>query len=853
MRISAIFGLILTSFCVSHIACAQNTSVPEKTSSFTDTLDTPNYFSSLGNINIGQYLGWTNDKTANSCGGYYTVKPMLYTGPTVDKKTPIENMPLQITAESGQFYFKGKSTLSGHVVIMQPDKQIFADTAYVYRGKDGNLQDINMLGNVQIQEPGKLLIADVATVPVQDEKVSHFKLYDVIYRVTLNDLMVKNEKESGLVSWGYAKEVEQTASDQLDLHNASYSTCPPEISTCAWHLTTGNLHLNKTSGEGTATHSVLWLKNLPVMYLPYFSFPLDDRRKSGLLYPSFTSSSDNGFAYTQPYYFNLAPNYDLILSPTFYQERGTYLGSHVRYLTENSSGSIDFGIIPHDRKFEQFQQEAPDKYPANDQLTALENDSDTRTSLTIIDGTKFNENWTGNINYNYVSDDYFLEDLYQNRSSNSQLLQQANVNYYGEYWSFEGLLKNYQTLHPINQDQIYNQYARLPELTFDSNIPDQIPGLDYGLASQFDYFYIAKNPNETTIPTTGYRFNVRPKMELPNQQTYGYITPGLQVDSTSYQLSHPENGSASDPTRVIPLFDIDSGLYFDRDATVWGSSYTQTLEPRLYYLYVPYEDQNSLPDFDSTLYTLTYDQLFQNNRFSSVDRIGDANQLSYGATTRYIDQRSGLEKMNFSMGEILYFEDRKVSLCDSASCQQQNTQQFSPVVAQTNYFFSRHWSFSADAAYDTDQESTQNASATIHYKKDERRVINLGYSYVGDGSLYTNQYNNDTNLANLSQIHASYAWPLNASWNTLGSMDWDTSYTNGISFMLGAEYSTCCWGVSFMVNQELTGVNDGQNQYDRIYYVQFVLKGLGEVSSRNSSSLIAANIDNYQNNFLQPF
>lgn len=836
---------------------------------YTDTLDDPINFSSLSNINIGQFLGWIKDPSANYCGGYYLAPPMRYAGPIASKDKPIDEMPLQIKADSGQFFFKGKSTLSGNVVIMQQDKQVIADNAYVYRDSMGKLQDINMLGNVHVQEPGKLLIADVATVPIKDEEVSHFSLYDVIYRVSLRRLQIEplntglsvqkpestSTKETGLIAWGYAKKAEQSAPDQLDLHQASYSTCPPENKTCAWHLTTSDLNLNKTTGDGTAYHSVLWLRHVPVMYLPYFSFPLDDRRKSGFLYPSFTSSSTSGFSYVLPYYANLAPNYDLTLYPTYYDERGSYLNSNFRFLTSSSSGNIDFGILPHDRKFEQFQQDAPADYSAGDQLTALEKDSDTRTTLRLFDNTQFDNNWTGHIDYNYVSDDYFLEDISKGftQSSDDQLLQQANVNYYGEYWTFQGLLKNYQTLHPINQDPIYNQYARLPELTFTSDYPDQIPGMDYGLSSQFDYFYIQGDPDATTIPTTGYRLNARPGVSLPNEKPYGYITPGLQIDSTSYQLSHPSTGDPNDITRTLPLFDIDSGIYLDRDTSLWDEPYMQTLEPRVYYLFVPYKNQDDIPDFDSTLYTITYDQLFQNNRFSSVDRIGDANQVSYGATTRFIDQTSGLEKMNFSLGEILYFRNRDVSLCDTDACQQQDTEQFSPVVGQANYFLSPHWSFSGDAAYDSEQQNFQNASTTIHYKKDERRVINLGYSYVSQGYLYTDEYDDNTDLVNLSQIHASYAWPIAAQWNSLGSVDWDTSYTNGVSFMFGAEYSSCCWGVSFLVNQALSGVQDGQNQYDRIYYVQFVLKGLGEVNSRDSSSLVAENIANYQNNFVQAF
>lgn len=849
MRLFPLFCLVTAFFC-GKCTYAQEASV------YTDTLDDPSNFSTLGNINIGQYLGWVSDDSANACGGYYLAQPILYSGPAVPDKTPIEKVPVQITAESGQFYFEGKSTLSGNVLVMQPDKQVLADNAYVYRDPNGHLKDINMLGHVHIQEPGKLLIADVATLPIKDESVSHFSLYDVIYRVSLRDLEERDpKKETGLIAWGYAKQVEQTAPDQLDLRHASYSTCPPDDKTCAWHLTANDLHLDKTEGRGTAYHSTLWIRHLPIMYLPYFSFPLDDRRKSGFLYPSFSNSSNSGYSFTLPYYANLAPNYDLILTPNFYEERGTYLNSDFRYLTRSSVGHFDLGILPNDRKFQQFQKDAPTEYSSGDQLNILENESDTRTNLHWLNSTQFTSNWTGHVDYNTVSDDYFLEDVSQSgiKQSDDQLLQQGNVNYYSEYWTFQGLLKNYQTLHPINQDQIYNQYARLPELDFNANIPDKTPGVDYSLNSQFDYFYIAQNPDETTRPTTGYRVNMRPGFNLPNSKPYGYLTPGLQVDSTSYQLSNPTLGNPDNTTRALPLFDVDSGLYFDRETSAWGQPYMQTLEPRLYYLYVPYENQNNLPDFDSTLYTLTYDQLFQNNRFSSVDRIGDANQIAYGATTRFIDQNSGSEKMNFSMGELLYFQDRKVSLCDTESCQQQDNEEFSPIVAQTNYFLSQHWSFSGDTAYDPTLHDFQNASTTIHYKHDERRVVNLGYSFVGQGELYTDQYDNDKNLVNLSQVHASYAWPLVAQWNTLGSVDWDTTYTNGVSFMFGAEYSACCWGVSFMVNQELTGVNNGENQYDRVYYVQFVLKGLGEVNSQNSSSLVAQNIANYQNNFLEAF
>lgn len=839
----------------------QSTTLPTPTTTATtapnrDTLSDPVHFSNLDNIDIGEYLNWVNDSTANSCGGYYNTQPMQYSGPIVAKNSAVTAMPLQIKADSAQFYLKGKSTLSGHVMIMQQNKQIIADNAYVYRGAEGNLQDVNMLGNVHLAEPGKLIIADIAAVPIKEEAISHFSLYDVIYRISLHPRLGQpSSRETGLIAWGYAKKIEQTAPDQLDFFHASYSTCPPDAKICTWHLTANNLHFNKTTGNGTAHHAVLWVRRLPVAYLPYFSFPIDDRRKSGFLYPAFSSSTNSGISFGIPYYLNLAPNYDLTLFPNDYVERGLYLSSEFRYLTANSTGKIDAGVLPQDKKFTQFQRTALTEYAPGDQLNTLESDSNTRTNLHWINNTQIDSHWSSHFDYSYVSDDYFLEDISQSalKASDNQLLQQADLNYYGEYWTFQGMLKNYETLHPINQDPIYNQYARLPELTFNADIPNQFPGVDSQVFSQFDYFYIQSNPDQATLPTTGYRFNFSPGVELPHAASYGYFTPGMQLNATSYQLSNPGDNNPTDPTRVLPLLDIDSGLLFDKNTDVFGKAYKQTLEPRLYYLYVPYQDQSNLPNFDSALYTLTYDQLFQKNRFSSVDRIGDANQIAYGATTRFVDPAAGFEKMNFSLGQLWYFENREVNLCTTTACQQQNTETVSPLVSQINYFLSSHWSFSGDAAYDATTADMNNASVDIHYKQDERRVINLGYSYVGQGNLYTTESVSDTNLANLSQVHASYAWPMTVQWNTLGSIDWDTSYTNGVSFMLGAEYSSCCWGVRFLVNQELTGVNNGENQYNRVYYVQFVLKGLGEVKTRDSRSMITQNIANYQNDFVQPF
>ena len=832
------------------------------------------YFSMLSNAQVGHYLGWVSDEEdVGYCGGYFVEQPIRYRFELPNNLsendlagTPIEQTPIQITALEGDLLLKGKSVLSGNVEVTQFNRQLTADSAAIYRNDHGDITQIDLEGSVRMHQPEKLVIANKATVPLENSKVHDLTLSDVIYRVSLDGITTESpvsrpcevEKEptksTQLMGWGRAKEVKEESPEVLSLKKASYSTCPPTDKSCAWHITAYQLVLDKESERGKAYASTLWIKKMPVMFLPYFSFPLDNQRKSGFLYPNFMDSSNNGFSLSIPYYADLAPNYDLTLTPHYYSERGLFLDSQWRYLTRSTSGSFDFGVAPDDKKFDDFQQSAQTSYAGRPELSDLEDSSTTRQGLHWLNYTNFNKQWSSNIDYNYVSDDYYTQDFSQsfNQDANYQLLQQGDIKYYGTHWMFQGLMKNYQTLHPVDQDTINNQYARLPELNLNADYPDQLSNADLTWRSQFDYFYMDENPGETTEPVIGSRINLQPGISMPFRQSYGYITPTVELSTTAYQLENEGENNPNNPSRVLPLLDIDSGLYFDRDAHLMGHHYTQTLEPRLYYLYVPYQDQDDLPDFDSILNTLNYDRLFQHNRFSSVDRIGDANQFSLGLTSRLFDQDSGDEKLRVSVGDAWYLHDRQVNLCTSSTCEEQDTEEFSPVASTVNYWLTKQWSVNSDAAYDFNQTMFDNGTVTVGYAKDKRRVINFGYSYSTQGDIYTDN-TDDSDLYNLSQLHASYAWPINQQWNSLGSVDVSPSYGNGISYLLGAEYDACCWGVKFFMSQQIVGVDNGDYQYDRTYYVQLVLKGMGSLNSRNANDLVQKNIDNYNDDFVRVF
>lgn len=823
-----------------------------------DTLSNPVDFPTLSNIQIGNYLGWVNDPDDKLyCGGYFEDDPINYTGSGNANETDPEKAPVQLNAHSSDFHFYGKSTYKNDVVLTQPERQVTADTAYSYTNSDGKLEQINMLGKVHFREPGKLIIADTAYIPIK-EHTSQFTLVDVIYRISLNDKATKkkptaNTSTSALSAWGSADQMKKDKPKVVTLKDASYSTCPPNTKACDWKFTGSTIVLNDNTGRGHVYNPILYVKNFPVFYMPFLSFPLNHDRQSGFLFPSFSYSSDSGFGTAVPYYFNLAPNYDATVTPFFYDNRGVLLDTQFRYLTTTSTGSISADLIPHDSEFSSFQKSAQTDYSSSDNLNSLEDASDTRTALHWLDDTTFNKSWTGHVDYNYVSDDYFIEDFPTSftQSTSDQLIRQGKINYYGQTWSFQGLLQSYQTLHPVDQDAVDNQYARLPELSLSGSFPDQAHGLNYTYGSSFDYFWMTPNPGDTTDPTTGDRVNFNPAVSKPMNKPYGYITPMLQLEATGYELTNPEEGDPSSPARAVPMFDIDSGLTYQRETSAFGKGYTQTLEPRLYYLFVPYEDQNDLPVFDSVLYTSSYNQLFQANRFSSVDRVGDANQFSLGVTSRYIDKTTGNEKLSASVGDTWYLRNRHVEICTTDECKARDEQTFAPVVGEFNYRLDKDWSFRGDASWNLSEHIFEDGSLNFHYQPKTKTILNLGYTYVQEGNVYTED-DTDSDLVNVSQLHISAQRPITEQWDLVGSIDYNLGYGSGASFVTGAEYNSCCWAMRLLVDKELTGVENNENQYDTVYYIQFILKGMASLStSSNPASIITSNVSGYHDQFAQ--
>lgn len=798
--------------------------------------------------NDAKQLGWTDAN--NTCGGYFVESDIPG---SVNTAVDIRHQPVTLEADQGELVYNGQSQVSGHVKISQPGRLITSNTASL-SAKDGDFETATLKGQVTLREKNRTVIGQEADMDLQKKWV---QLREAIYRLLVG---------KSLSGWGSASKVTEPPSGITELHNITYSTCPPKSR--AWDLKAKRLELNQDSGRGSAYGVVFYAKKVPIFYMPFMNFPIDDRRQSGFLYPKISFGSTSGLGLGLPYYWNIAPNQDDTITPFFYQKRGLQLNNQYRFLTEKSRGEFDISFLPNDNEFKKFQRTEPFQFLKNTpQIAAglddLENASSTRSLFIVQETTQFNSDFSGAVNYAHVSDDYYPQDLGGVPFvAQNQLMQQAQVKYEGDAFNFLGNLQGFQTLHPVNQPIVLNQYNMLPQLLFSSRFAPRANKLNFEWQAEGVEFTKARDPGALQTPPSGERLNFVGALSLPWNTAAGYVTPKIGERFTQYNLGDQPMGLSNVITRSVPFFDIDSGLYFERKSNWFGKGYTQTLEPRLFYLYVPYRDQQDIPIFDSSLQPFSFNQLFLVNRFSGSDRMGDANQISFALTSRFLDDKDGSEKFNASAGVIKYLESRRVVLCQGDSCQDisygmgssSNGSPLSPVVGHIQYHFNPVWSTVMDAAWDPNAGQTQNASAGFQYSPVENHIINVGYSYIRNGDYFTlpNQpplLENKSDY-NLSQPTLSAAWPLNDQWSAVGSFGYSLNRKHPLTYFGGVEYNSCCWGVQFILAKSFSGFDPYlEPQYNTGVYVQLVFKGLAKVAGNDPATLLLSNIPGYHDTF----
>ncbi len=804
---------------------------------------------------ISQWLGWKDlpEATKPKKGCAYNVCGGVYEDPVLEgfsKQLPSEN-DARISANQASLSAEGQSVLTGDVVVVQPGKQMTADTAYIYRDpKTKEVTQIDLFGHVSVREEGKVMYGNEGHYLIGDESGY---VDNALYRITLKEPR-QIECTDLLQAWGRAASIEREK-ERYYLKNASYSTCPPKDR--SWQLKAKKLVLDRESGRGEAIHSFLNIDDMPVFYFPYYNFPIDDRRQSGFLTPIPGYSNVSGWSFGVPYYWNMAPNYDLLLTPTYYTTRGLALGTDFRYLTESSMGEIVLNGIAHDKAFQQYIDDNQVALSQNGQGDL----SDSRYEAFIQDTTHFNENWSANAHYHYVSDDYYLQNFGNSiaETTENQLLQEADINYLDNHWNSMLMMRHYQTLHPINQTAVGDVYSNYPLWSLNGNYTNLPGGTNFFLNNEYNNF-VWTGDNEDTVPI-GDRYHTNPVLTRPIVGLSGYIKPTVQLQETYYGLSQNPTDLETNLNILVPQTSVDSSIFFDRSTSFFGKDWTQTLEPRLYYLYVPYVNQTEVPNFDSGYNIFTYDQLFRSNRFAGIDRVGDANQVSLAMMSRFLDGDSGAEAFHWGIGETFYFRDRDVQLMqlepgeeyedpDTSGGYMSQTTTFSPIASQISYNFTPQWSLIGDGSWDPTTEVTNNATVNLHYQREVNQLVNVAYSFLvnGDQAGITDVTTQDDNL---NQAIVSYAWPISPShrWSSLGSWTQNISHNYTMGYSFGVQYEDCCWAVRLMGGKIYSNLDTNNDPvYNNSIYLQVLLKGLGG-SGAGTVATPTSNIPGYQDIF----
>lgn len=800
---------------------------------------------------IARQLGWIADlKPQNLCRGYYQ-EPLLNQLPTQFASQDLT----RVSANEAILKQTGRSTLQDSVIIEQLDRRSSADLAYIYTDEQStDISDIELYGNVQVREPGTLIIADQAAMNLVNNTGT---MDNTLYRLALdaeNNQLADNRQLWGNVAWGQANQIRQVAQDRYVLDNASFSTCPPLVD--AWDIKADNIHLNTASEVGTARNVTLRVKGIPVIYSPYLSFPLSNKRKSGFLTPAFGFTDQSGFELALPYYVNLAPNYDFTLLPSLYTRRGIMIGGEARYLTPRNAGEITANFLPNDRAFASFINDNADMFSEN--FPAPDNKN--RAAIQVLHTTQFDENWAIDINYNKVSDDFYLQDFGKNLAdvTLNKLVQRGDFRYAGPHWQFISTLQGYQSLSPFNErggGRDRAVYSFLPRLVLNASYPDQWHGLNLGFSSEYTNFvWPGRTPR-----VEGERINLNPIITMPITNIAAYITPTAQLMQTNYDLSFQSPPTPNSINRTIPLFNVNSGVFFERYTTLGQQDYLHTLEPRVYYLYVPFVNQDEIPNFDTSEYRFTFNQLFRPNRFTGIDRVGDANQISLALTTRFLDANSGIEKFSASIGQIYYFQNRRVLLKELPIDFDEEdvilntlspTSNYSPIAGILRYNFNQRWGAGADLAWDPATQATNNANVNVYYQPTTRRIINVGYTFLVDGDKARAAVDKEKDKDNnLSQIYASYAWPLTEKWHTLGILTQNISKGFSMEYFFGLEYDTCCWAARVIGGRSFLRLDQhNERVFRNAIYFQILLKGLGTLAANNPRDVIAG-IRGYQDPF----
>ena len=674
----------------------------------------------------------------------------------------------------------------GNVDVRSPSRQILSD----WMRYEFDIDTIKAKGNVVIRS-----WQDLVTGPELEYR-----------RDTETGFMKQPDFVLGLYKGrGKADELLFTGPEKYRINRGNYTTCVGPSP--AWHLEMGQLDIDESTGVGIARSARIYLGPLPVAWLPEFSFPLKNERKSGFLSATYGTSGNRGFDLQVPYYFNLAPNYDATLTPRIMTKRGVLFNGQARYLFETplgtSVGQWDGEVLPKDRL------------------------ADTTRDATNIRHTQiFTPNLTLAVNYNHVSDARYFVDLsdFVSITSITTLARDATLTYRNNDWVFVAKAQRFQTL----QDPaalVLPPYDRVPQLSAESPAykPFSDPRFELKLSSDVTRF---EYPN-AALPS-GYRAYSYGTLAWKYDTPGMFLTPKIGLHATRYQLIG-EFDDYRNSTRIIPITSVDGGLRFERNSSIFGNAFVQTLEPRAMLTYIPHRDQSQTPVFDTALADFNYQQLFSENRYTGQDRIGDTQQLSIGITSRLLDPDSQKERLRLVIGGRLYFGNQQVTLPNETARDRNSSDLL--ISAQGRITDALY--VETNTQYNAGEGQTERYAVGLRYSPERSKTININYRAIRE--LATS-----TGPVRVKQVDVAAQWPIYGGIYAVGRLNYsiaDRRLTEGI---FGIEYDGCCYVIRAVAQRLTTSTTTATNTF----FLQLELNGLGRIGS-NPLDVLKRNIPNY--------
>lgn len=708
-------------------------------------------------------------------------------------------LPVYIEADKAELTQSVNAKYEGDVEIKQGNRHLKAESAEItQQGQGNNLQRLaHILGSFQYKDNVINLDGTAAEINLNNKDT---------------DIQQANYHFVGRQGRGTADNIELRENHRV-MKNATFTSCLPNDN--AWSIEAKEMRQHIKEEYAEMWHARFKVQGVPIFYTPYLQLPIGDRRRSGLLMPTVGTSSRDGYFYAQPFYWNIAPNFDSTFTPKYMSKRGWQLNGEFRYLSPIGEGKI------------------AGEYLGRDKYQAYLTNERSRHLFYWTHNSSFLANWRLDLDYTRVSDRYYFTDFdseYGN-STDGYANQRARIAYYQPDYNIALSIKQFQIFDDIE----IGPYRALPQLDinyYKNNIANLVDFKLFSQAVRFD--------NKSPLVPKAWRFHLEPSLNLPLSNRYGSLNIETKLYATHYQQksgSSPNAEKVEDKiNRVLPQVKVDLQTVLASNRT-FIDGYTQTLEPRLQYLYRPYKDQSQIGSklnnaylgfgYDSSLLQQDYFALFRERRYSGLDRIASANQVTVGGSTRIYD-KSGNERFNFSAGQIYYLQDSRIDNTKENSTYGRS----SSWSLESNWKINDKWRWQGNYQYDTRLDKASLGNFTLEYNPEGDNLVQVSYRYASQEYIDQNLTSNANRYGqDIKQLGVVLAWELTDNWAVVARHYQDLALKKPVEQYLGVEYSTCCWAVNIGAKRNVTSKpyqKDNEIYYDKSIGVNFELRGLGE-------------------------